>query len=109
MLKIEPRILDVVGNKDKYKKLLKCETSHPTKYFSTHRQPRVDFIESWFQRIVGQAMQSDFHHIWIGLTSIHFGHALDSLKATLICSPILDFIPQTRWMLEWLHWKSTYT
>jgi hypothetical protein len=75
-----------------------------------HEKPlRVDFIESWFHIIVGQALQSDRGHIRLSFTSVQFGHALDSLIAALICSQIMDFIPQISWMLEWFHWKSTYT
>jgi hypothetical protein len=105
----ESRILDVVGNKEKDDFIFKLETSHPTKDCNTHEKPRIDFIESWFQSIVGQAMQSYFEHIWLNFTSVHFEHTLDSLIAALICSPILEFIPNISWMLEWIHWKSTYT
>jgi hypothetical protein len=62
--------LDVVGDKEKDEKLFKWETSHPTKDSSTHEQPlRVDFIESWFQSIVGQAMKSGF---WAHLVEFYF-------------------------------------
>jgi hypothetical protein len=91
----ESRILDVVGDKKKDENIFKWETSHPTKDCNTHEQPGVDFIESWFQSIVSQAMQSDFGHIRLSFTSIHFGHAFDSLITALICSPILEFIPQS--------------
>jgi hypothetical protein len=89
----ESRILDVVGDKEKNEIIFKWETSHPTKYCSMHAKLRVDFIESWFQSIVGQGMQSYFWHIWIIFTSVHFGHSFDSLIETSICSSILEFIP----------------
>ena len=99
----------MVGDKERDENLFKFENSYPTKDCNTHEKLGVYFIESWFQSIVGQAMQSDFGHIWINFTLVHFGHALDTLIEAPICSPILEFIPQISWMLEWLHWKSTYT
>jgi hypothetical protein len=57
------RILNVVGNKEKYESIFELETSHPTKYNIILEKIGIDFIESWFQIIVGQAMQSDFGYI----------------------------------------------
>jgi hypothetical protein len=78
-----------------------CETSHQTKDCNIHEQPpRFDFIESWFQSIVGQEVQSDFGNIWLSFTSVYFGHAFHSLIAVMTSFPILEFIPQFSWMLE---------
>jgi len=55
--------LDVVGDNTKYENLFKWKNSHPTKDWNNHEQPGIDFIESWFQSIVIQAMQSNFGHI----------------------------------------------
>jgi hypothetical protein len=103
----ETRILH--GDKEKVESIFKLEIPHPTKYNSNHEQPRIDYSESWSQSIVGQAMQSDFGHIELNLTSICFGNDFHSFIASLTCSPILEFIPKISWMLEWLNWKSTYT
>jgi hypothetical protein len=51
------------GDKEKDESIFKLETPHPTKDNNNHEQPRIDYIESWFQSIVGQAMQSYFGHI----------------------------------------------
>jgi len=56
----ESRTFDVVEDKEKDTNIFKWETYHPTKYCNTHEQPRVYFIEPWFQNIVGQAMQPYF-------------------------------------------------
>ena len=56
----ESIILDEVSNEEKDESILRLETYHPTKYCNTHEQPRVYFIEPWFQNIVGQAMQPYF-------------------------------------------------
>jgi hypothetical protein len=51
-------ILNVVENKKTNKSdIFKWETSHQIKDCIIHEKPpRVDFIETWFQSIVGQAM-----------------------------------------------------
>jgi hypothetical protein len=82
----ESRILDVVSNEEKDESILRLETPHPIKDNNILEQPRIDFIESWFQSIVGQAMQSYFEHIWFSFSSTHFGHAPDSLVLASICS-----------------------
>jgi hypothetical protein len=38
-----------------HESILTLETPHPIKDNSILEQPRVDFIESWFQSIVGQS------------------------------------------------------
>ena len=105
----ESRILNVVEDKKKDKNIFKKETYHQTKDYSIHDQPlRVDFIETWFQRIVGQALQSNFGHIQLIFTLVCFGNNFYFLVASLTYFPIPKFIPQINWMLEWLNWKSTY-
>jgi hypothetical protein len=54
----ESRILD--GDKEKDESIFRLETPHPTKDNNILEQPRIDFIESWFQSIVRQAM---FRHL----------------------------------------------
>jgi hypothetical protein len=88
---------------------LRLETPHPIKDNNILEQPRIDFIESWFQSIVGQTMQSDFQHTWFNFSPVHIESAPDSLVQAPICFTVLEFIPKISWMLEWLHWKSTYT
>jgi hypothetical protein len=53
------RTLEVVGNKEKNECILMLKPPHPTKDNSILEQPRIDFIELWFQRIVGQTTQSN--------------------------------------------------
>jgi hypothetical protein len=105
----ESRTLEVVGDKEKDECILRLETPHPIKDNSILEQPRIDFIESWFQSIVGEAMQSDFECTWLNFSPVHIESAPDSLVQVSICSTVMEFIPQIRSMLEWLHWKSTYT
>jgi hypothetical protein len=50
--------LEAVGDKEKDESLLRLETPHPIKDNNILDKPRIDFIESWFQSFVGQAMQS---------------------------------------------------
>jgi hypothetical protein len=103
----ESRVSDTY--KDKDESIFRLETLHPTKDNNILEQPRIDFMESWFHNIVGQAMQSGFGHIQLNFTPVYFGNAHVSLVAALIYSPILEFFPHITWMIEWLHWKSTYT
>jgi hypothetical protein len=53
----------VVNDKEKSESIFKFETSHPTKDNIILEKPRIDFIESWFQSIVDQVMQSYFENI----------------------------------------------
>jgi hypothetical protein len=99
----------VVGNKDKYECIKKLETPHPIKYNNILDQPRVCFIESWFQRILGEAMQSYPQHIGFIFSPIRVESSPDSFVQVSICFTTLEFITKTNWMLEWLHWKYTYT
>jgi hypothetical protein len=46
---------------------------------SKNPQPRIDFIELWFQSIVGQTTQSNLHHTWYNFSPVHIESALDSL------------------------------
>jgi hypothetical protein len=57
----ESKILDVVSDKEKDESMLKLEIPYPIKDNNILEKPRIDFIESWFQSIVGQTMQSDFN------------------------------------------------
>jgi hypothetical protein len=59
----ESRILDVVSNEEKDESILILETPHPIKDINIIEQPIFDYIETLFQRIVGQTMQSYFEHI----------------------------------------------
>jgi hypothetical protein len=95
----ESRTLEVVVNKEKDECILMSKTP----------QPRIDFIELWFQSIVGQTTQSNLHHTWYNFSPVHIESAPDSLVQVPTYLRILEFIPQIRSMLEWLHWKSAYT
>jgi hypothetical protein len=55
----ESRILDVVNDKENDESVSKLETPHSTQDNSILEKPRIDYIETWFQSIVGQAMPSD--------------------------------------------------
>jgi hypothetical protein len=103
----ESRISD--GDKEKYESIFKLKIAHTNQDNLNHEKKRIDYIESWFQSIVGQAMQSYFGHIQLILTSVYFGHAFHFLIKSLACSPIPEFILEISWMLEWINWKSTYT
>jgi hypothetical protein len=105
----ESRTLEVVGNKEKDECILMLKTPHPIKDNSILEQPRIDFIELWFQSIVGQTTQSNLHHTWYNFSPVHIESAPDSLVQVPTYLKILEFIPQIRSMLEWLHWKSAYT
>jgi hypothetical protein len=95
----ESRTLEVVVNKENEECII----------MSKNPQPRIDFIELCFQRIVGQTMQSNIHHTWYNFSLVYVESALDSLVQVPTYLIILEFIPQIRSMLEWLHWKSSYT
>jgi hypothetical protein len=101
--------LDVVGNEEKDESILRLEIPHSIKDNNILEQPRIDYIETWFQRIVGQTMQSDFEHIWFIFSPVHLEDAPESLVQAPICSPLQELILNISWMLEWLHWNSTYT
>jgi hypothetical protein len=49
----ESRILDVVSNKENDESILRLETLHPFKYRNILEKPRIDYIETWFQSLVG--------------------------------------------------------
>jgi hypothetical protein len=76
---------------------------------SKNPQLIIDFIELWFQSIVGQTMQSNIHHTWHNFYLVHIESAPDSLVQVPTYLRILEFIPQIRSILEWLHWKYAYT
>jgi hypothetical protein len=103
------RTLEVVGNKEKDEHIRMLKTPQPIKDNSILEQPRIDFIELWFQSIVGQTMQSNLHHTWYNFSPVHIESVHDSLVQVPTYLRILEFIPQIRSMLEWLHWKSAYT
>ena len=56
----ESRTLEVVGDKEKDECILILETLHPIKDDIILEQPRIYFIELWFQSIVVQIMQPKF-------------------------------------------------
>lgn len=95
------RILDVNGDKKRDKNVFKRETSHPIKQCITRGQLGVDYIESWFQSIVIQAMQSNFGHYWLSLTLMNIGNVLNSLMESSILFSSLNFITNISWILEW--------
>jgi hypothetical protein len=105
----EKKISDVVNDKEIDESILILETPHPIKDSDIIEQPRIDYIETWFQSIVGQVMQSDVKRILLSFSSIHIESAPDSLIQAPICSIVMEFIPQIIWMHEWLHFKCIYT
>jgi hypothetical protein len=90
----ESRTLEVVGDKEKYECILALKTPHSIKDNNILEQPRINFIELWFQSIVGQTMQSNFQHTWFNFSPVHIESALDSLVQFPICSIVMEFIPQ---------------
>jgi hypothetical protein len=85
------------------------ETLHPIKGNNIFEQPRIDFIELWFQSILGEATQSNPWHTLFNISPVHIESAPESMVKVLVCSIVMEFIPQIRSMLEWLHWKFAYT
>jgi len=57
------RILDGVGNEEKDESIIILETPYPINDNNILEQSRIDYIETWFQSIAGQAMPSDSQHI----------------------------------------------
>jgi hypothetical protein len=105
----EPKTLEVVGNKENDECILMLKTPKPTKENNILEQPRIDFIELWFQSIVGQTRQSNIHHTWYIFSPVYIESASDSLVQVPTYLRVLEFIPQIRSMLEWIHWKYAYT
>jgi hypothetical protein len=95
----ESKNLEVVVNKENDECIL----------MSKNPQPIIDFIELWFHSIVGQTKQSNLHHTWYNFSLVHIESAPNSLIQVPTYLIILEFIPQIRSILEWLHWKSSYT
>jgi hypothetical protein len=81
----------------------KIGNSSSNQYNNILEKPRIDFIELWFQSIVGQTMQSDFQHNWLHFSPVHIESAPDSLVQVSICSIVMEFIPKISSMLEWIH------
>jgi hypothetical protein len=105
----ESIILEAVGDKKKDEIIVRLETHHPIKDNNNHDKPSVYFNESWFQIIIGQAMHSYSQNIYFIISLEHIESSPNSLVQASIGFTILELIPQINWMLEWLHWKSTYT
>jgi hypothetical protein len=99
----ESRTLEVVGDKEKGECILVLKNPQQIKYNSILEQPRIDFIELWFQSIVSQTMQSNFHHTWFNFSPVHIESASHSLVKFPICFKGLEFNPKIKSMLEWLH------
>jgi hypothetical protein len=110
----ESRTLEVVGNKENDECILMLKTPQPIKDNSIIEQPRIDFIELWFESIVGPVKQTSLMHKLLNPIVVHFGHATyfhapDLLVATHNFFLLLEPISQVNGMLEWLHWKYSYT
>jgi hypothetical protein len=108
----ETIILNV--EKEEKENVFKKEISHLIEYRSTMGQPRLDYIEYWFKSIVNPPMQTSLVHTLLNPIVVHFGHAPDFhapelLAETPIFLLLLEPISQVNRMLEWLHWKSSYT
>jgi len=52
----ESRILNSFSNEENHEIIIILEVTHPIKYSITLEKPRVDFVESWIQRILGKPM-----------------------------------------------------
>jgi hypothetical protein len=85
----ESRTLEVVGNKDKDECIQRLETPHSIKGNNILDQPRIEFIELWFQSIVGEAMQSDPPYTWSNFSPVHIESTHDSLVQVSTCFNIL--------------------
>jgi hypothetical protein len=105
----ESRILDVDNDKERNEIMLRLENLHLIKYNNIFEQPRIDFIELWFHSIVGEARQTYPQHTLLNISPIHIESAPDSMVQVSMHSIVMVFIPQIRSMLEWLHWKFSYT
>jgi hypothetical protein len=97
-----------VENEEK-ENVFKKEISHLIEDGNSMGQPRVDYIEYWFESIVNPPMQTSLLHTLLDPIVVHFGHAPDLLVETPIFLLLLEPISQVNRMLEWLHWKSAYT
>jgi hypothetical protein len=99
--------------KEEKNNVFKKEISHLIEDSSTLGKPRVDYID-WFESIVILPKQTSLLHTLLDLSVVHFGNAPDFhvpylLVATPIFFLLLEPISQVNEMLEWLHWKSSYT
>jgi hypothetical protein len=95
--------------KKKKNNVFKKEISHLIEDNNTLGQPRVDYIEYWFESIVSSPTQTSLLHTLLDPIVVHFGHAPDLLVATPIFFLLLQPISQVNGMLEWLRWKYAYT
>jgi hypothetical protein len=84
----------VVGDKENDESIFRLENPHPIKDNSIFEASRIVYNEKWFQSIDGQEIESYFGHIWLSFSLAQFRHAPDSLVLALICSPVVEFIPQ---------------
>jgi hypothetical protein len=80
----ESKILEVVGNKERDERTLQLKTLYPIKDNNILEQPRIDFIELWFQSIVGQAMQSNFVCIQFNFSPVHIEIILCAFSSTFL-------------------------
>jgi hypothetical protein len=69
------RILDVVNDKENCESVFNLETPHSTQYSRIIEKSRIDYIETWFQRIVDQEMPLDSPYTWLNFSPAHFQHA----------------------------------
>jgi hypothetical protein len=103
----ESRILDAISNEENDESILRMETPHPIKDNNILEQPIIDYIETFFESVVLQEIPTCSQHIWFNLNTLSTYPSYVALAS--ICFIILELIPKIRWILEWLHWKYTYT
>jgi hypothetical protein len=103
----ESRILDAISNEENDESILRMETPHPIKDNNILEQPIIDYIETFFESVVLQEIPTCSQHIWFNLNTLSTYPSYVALAS--ICFRILELIPKIRWILEWLHWKYTYT
>jgi hypothetical protein len=58
----ESRMLDAVSNEENDENILIFETPHPIKHKNILEKPRLDYIETWFESVVGQEIPSCSQH-----------------------------------------------
>ena len=90
----------MVDDKKKDEIILRLETPYPINEHNILVKIKVDLIESWFQKIVSQAIQSDVKHILFNLITIFFGNFFYHLVATSTYFPIQELILKSNGCLD---------
>jgi hypothetical protein len=94
------QFLDAIDKEENNESIFTLEILHPIKYSNTLEKKIIYFIKSWFQSIVGEAIQSDSQHTWFNFSPIHIESSPNLLVQAPIYFRVLEFIPKIRWILE---------